>query len=328
VQLKGTADKPIFVRGASNTEIFMVTNLSGGSYNVMNSEYLIVEHALFKGIQIQIGQYNSHICFRHCEIDGNNKNPGVYVWTQKDTFIPGQKKQHIVFYGNLVHDCGAYPDPIETVCAFMIDNATQNLWLVDNHIFENGEDGIQIMDRTSLPDSTPKADRVFIGRNIFHHDIENAIDAKGSTNVIISQNEMYVYYVVVSASNGDAIRINDFGYNKRPLGNRWDIGAYENTGLLGIIPDGNNNFTNHCAIKVFQGNGRVTFLIIMPVNEKGILEIYNPAGKLVQRYSVKQSTKKFSFPPEAGENISNGFYLARLKTSSGRLTTNTFVLTY
>ncbi len=232
-ELKGTADKPIFVRGASNTDIFMVTDMAGGSYNVQNSEYLIVEYAKFDGICIQIGQYANHISFRYCEIDGNDDNPGVYLWTHKSTFTPGEQKEHIVFYDNVVHDCGPYPDTTETVCAFMIDNATQNVWIVDNHIYENGEDGVHILDRESLPEGTPKADRVFIGRNIFHHDIENAIDAKGSTNIIISQNEMYGYDVVVPASNGDAIRINDEGAqdNIWILFNRihdckWGIGAY------------------------------------------------------------------------------------------------------
>ncbi len=232
-ELKGTADKPIFIRGANSTDIFTVNDMAGGSYNVMNSEYLIVEYAKFHGIRIQVGQYASHISFRYCEIDGNDSVPGVYLWTHKATFTPGEQKEHIVFYNNIVHDCGAYPATSETVCAFMIDNATQNVWIVDNHIYENGEDGIQIMDRDALPVGTPKADRIFIGRNIFHHDIENAIDAKGSTNIIISQNEMYGYDVLVSASNGDAIRINDEGAQdniwilfNRIHDSKWGIGAY------------------------------------------------------------------------------------------------------
>jgi len=31
----------------------------------------------------------------------------------------------------------------------MIDKATQNVWVVDNHIHHNGEDGIQIIDRST-----------------------------------------------------------------------------------------------------------------------------------------------------------------------------------
>jgi len=232
-ELKGTADKPIFVRGANSTDIFLVNDMAGGSYNVQNAEYLIVEYAKFHGIRIQAGQYAHHISFRYCEIDGNDDVPGVYLWTHKATFTPGEQKEHIVFYDNVVHDCGPYPDTVETVCAFMIDNATQNVWIVDNHIYENGEDGLQIMDRDALPVGTSKADRIFIGRNIFHHDMENAIDAKGSTNIIISQNQMYGYDVIVSASNGDAVRINDEGAqdNIWVIFNRihdckWGIGAY------------------------------------------------------------------------------------------------------
>ena len=213
--LNGTAEKPIFIRGISSTDRFTVNDMSGGSYNVMDSKYLIVENALFTGIRIQIGQRNSYISFRHCEIDGNDTTPGVYLWTQKSSYQTGELKENIVFYHNDIHDCGEYPASQETVCAFMIDNFTRNIWIVDNAIYNNGEDGIQILDRSryaGIPGS--QADRIFIGKNVFHHDIENAIDAKGSTNVIISQNEMYGYQAIVGASNGDAIRINDEGYQK------------------------------------------------------------------------------------------------------------------
>ena len=486
-QLKGTADKPIFVRGANSTEIFIVTDMSGGSYNVQNSEYLIVEYAKFHGIRIQAGQYTTHISFRCCEIDGNDDNPGVYLWTQKDTFTPGEQKEHIVFYDNVVHDCGAYPATSETVCAFMIDNATQNVWIVDNHIYENGEDGIQIMDRDALPAGTPKADRVFIGRNIFHHDIENAIDAKGSTNIIISQNEMYGYDVLVSASNGDAIRINDegaqdniwilfnrihdckwgigaygaedppyiignimynleeavanggtgdvignvvyncqsgieagsgnktianniivatdkdpikggtdvrnnlfwqngevvnctlsveadplfmnaanydfrlkegspaidkggpdaieaicdtfeqlygvdlkydFAYNKRPQGNGWDIGAYEYTGVIGIIPDANSYMSGQYGIKVINGKSAIEFLIKVPENENGYLAIYNLQGKCIKQYPIKQPMLKKSFRWDISRENSCGFYLAVLKSFSGITVTKRFLHTY
>ncbi len=212
--LIGTAENPVFIRGANSSEKFTVNDMSGGSYNVMDSKYLIVENALFFGIRIQVGQRNSYISFRHCEIDGNHTNPGVYLWTQKDSYQSGELKENIVFYNNIIHDCGQYPANEESVCAFMIDNFTRNIWIVDNIIFNNGEDGIQILDRSRYADiSGSQADRIFIGKNTFHHDIENAIDAKGSTNVIISQNEMYGYEKI-SGSNGDAIRINDEGYQK------------------------------------------------------------------------------------------------------------------
>ncbi len=231
--LVGTASQPIFVRGTSKADKFIVNAMAGGSYNVMHSNYVIVEHAVFVGVRIQVGHDTSHISFRHCEIDGNESNPGVYLWTHKSTYEAGDLKEHIVFYDNEVHDCGVYPASSETYCAFMIDDATQNVWIVDSHIYENGEDGIQILDRDSIPFDPPSADRVFVGRNVFHHDIENAIDIKGSTNIVVSQNEMYGYDVIVPASNGDAIRVNDEGAQdniwilfNRIYDGKYGIGAY------------------------------------------------------------------------------------------------------
>ncbi len=230
-ELTGTKEMPIFVRGTSKTNKFTVTEMSCSSYNVMLSEYLIVENALFDGVRIQIGHNTSYISFRHCEIDGNSTNPGVYLWTHKATYQTGDLKEHIVFYDNDIHDCGLYPASQESVCAFMIDNFTKNVWIVNNTIYNNGEDGIQILDRSQYAGiAGSQADRIFIGKNVFHHDIENAIDAKGSTNVIISENEMYGYDAIVGASNGDAIRINDEGYQK----NIWILFNKIHDGKLGI----------------------------------------------------------------------------------------------
>jgi hypothetical protein len=93
----------------------------------------------------------------------------------------------------------------------MIDDASQNIWILDNHIWDNGDDGIHIIDRTWIQNIGPNADRLFIGRNIIHNDGENAIDVKGSTNVILSQNECYGYATIMPSSSGEAIRINDEG---------------------------------------------------------------------------------------------------------------------
>ncbi len=233
VNLAGTRDHPIFIRGVDSVSRFRVTALSGGSYNVQYSHYVVIEHAEFFDTRIQIGEATSHICFRHCEIDGNDRVPGVYLWTHKATYDDGEWKEHIVFYDNEVHDCGEYPASEESVCAFMIDDGTRNVWIVDNHIHHNGEDGIQIIDRYWIDGLGPNADRIFMGRNRMHHDIENAIDVKGATNIVISENEMCGYDVLVPASNGDAVRINDEGYqdNIWVLGNRiydckYAIGPY------------------------------------------------------------------------------------------------------
>lgn len=230
--LKGTKDKPIFIRGKDKKNRFRVTELTGGirNYNVVDSQYMIVENAEFFETMIRIGQVTSHLAFRHCEMNGNDKKgTGIYIWTYKGTYKKGDLKEHLVFYDNHIHHCIHY--------GFMIDNCTQNVWIVDNHIHHiHTEDGVQIIDRNWVKDiKGVEADRIFIGRNRIYHvgdkKAENAIDAKGCTNVIISQNVMYGYKKTDS-SGGEAVRINDEGHQD----NIWILFNHIHSSVHGIGP--------------------------------------------------------------------------------------------
>lgn len=118
----------------------------------------------------------------------------------------------------------------------------------------------------------------------------------------------------------------DYVYNKRPQGNGWDIGAYEYTGQIGIIPV--TGKSKQYGIKVVQGKGSVNFIITLPENEKGLVAIYNPQGKCIKQYPLKQSMRKISFQWDVYRENSSGFYIVVLKTSSGNLVTKRFILTH
>jgi hypothetical protein len=222
--LSGTSAKPIFIHGVDKQHA--MTFAGTGDYsNVKNCQYVIVENAVFKGDMqnaddpiIGIDQYNSHFSIRHCEIDGQGAPPGIYIWTQQSTYVSGQKKEHIVVYDDDIHNCGNYPQTPNSNWnhGVMIDNASQNVWVVDCRIYKNGADGIQILDRANngdMPANAPAADRIFIGRNILHDNSESGIDTKGATNIIYSQNEIYGARQANAHdnANGDALRINDEG---------------------------------------------------------------------------------------------------------------------
>ncbi|MCF6268520.1 MAG: discoidin domain-containing protein [Melioribacteraceae bacterium] len=205
----GTASKPIFIRGANSETRFEI----GGSKDILirDNSYVIIENVLINGPQMKIYQPTNHFTLRHSEVTGESSN-GIYIWTWKNDFTPGHLKEHLVFYDNDIHDNGPYPVNYETGrFGFMIDDATQNVWIVDNKIYNNGDDGVQIINRSWVPNIGPLADRIFIGRNKMYEDGENAIDVKGATNIIISQNEIYGYKILMSSSAGEAIRINDEG---------------------------------------------------------------------------------------------------------------------
>ncbi len=205
----GTAQKPIFIRGGDSDNRFEF----GGSNQILvrDNSYVIMENVLINGPSMKIYQPTDHFSFRYSEVTGELSN-GIEIWTWKSDFTPGNLKEHLVFYDNDIHDNGPYPSNEETGNhGFILDDASQNVWILNNRIYNNGDDGIHIIDRTWVDNIGPNADRIFIGRNEIHHDGENAIDVKGSTNVILSQNECYGYATIMPSSSGEAIRINDEG---------------------------------------------------------------------------------------------------------------------
>ena len=210
----GTPDKPIFIRGANIDTPFEIGEL-GTSVNeiiVRDYSYVILENVFINGPAIKIYQPTTHFAIRHSEITGETTS-GIKLWSYKLDFVPGEVKDNIVIYNNKIHDNGPYPATAETGrFGVIIDNASEDIWVVDNDMYYNGDDSLQVIDRYWVPELRGiVADGIYIGRNTMHHDGENAIDVKGSKNVIISQNEIYGYLTLYSTSAGEAIRINDEG---------------------------------------------------------------------------------------------------------------------
>jgi parallel beta-helix repeat protein len=232
----GTAERPIFIRGASRDDRFEIGSLAGNNSVLLRRiSYVVIENALINGPALKIYQPTDHVAIRHCEITGEQTS-GINIWTYKIDFTAGHLKQHLVIFDNEIHDNGEYPASAETgKFGIMLDNATENVWVIDNTIYHNGDDGIQIIDRDWVPAlADVEANRIFIGRNLMHHDGENAIDVKGSRNVILSQNEVYGYRRIFSSSAGEAIRINDEGAQN----NIWVIFNHIYDSTDGIDPVG------------------------------------------------------------------------------------------
>ena len=213
VEAQGTADRPVFIRGPNSTSRFEVGDMGGvNQVIVRDCTYVILENVFLNGPGIKIYQPTSYFAIRHSEITGETSS-GIVLWSYKNDFTPGDTKNNIVIYDNDIHDNGPYPAAVETgLFGIMIDNATRDVWVVDNRLYNNGDDSLQVIDRSWVPQLVGNvADGIYIGRNEMHHDGENAIDVKGSSNVIISQNEVYGYVTLYPSSAGEAIRINDEG---------------------------------------------------------------------------------------------------------------------
>ena len=247
---RGTATKPIFIRGPNADNKFVIGNMPGASVgsmgnrvHVKENKYLIMENMKLHGPTLRLAHPNSFISVRHSEFTSqgmSGQTDGIAVWTDLTEFTgnPADNKNNIVIYKNKVHRNGQYPANSETgKFGLMIDGDTKDIWVVDNEMFYNGDDSIQVIDRSIIKAelaNAPPANGVYIGRNTIHHDGENAIDIKGSENIIISQNTIWGYEKVHSGTSswGEAIRIND----KEDQNNIWVLFNHIYDSTSGIDP--------------------------------------------------------------------------------------------
>ncbi len=195
----GTAAWPVFIRGAQPDSkpvlLDMQLDLAGC--------YFILENLQLDGgtIRSETDQ-NHHVGIRHNEV--RDFQPGGYGPTI------GLRGRDIVIYDNRIHNNGE-ADAIEEndVMGVKVSEgelqATERVWVVDNHIHHNGGDSVLVEGNIGRPyELIPKY--VYIGRNLMHEDRENAVDIKSSEHVIVSQNIIYGYKPTVgSGSDGTAI---------------------------------------------------------------------------------------------------------------------------
>jgi hypothetical protein len=186
---RGTAEKPIFVRGARFDQ---KAEFKRG-IRIFRSSYVVLENILFSGATSTgagIVNPSDHISVRSTEATRFDGQYGMYATVPSSgSNAETDFNDDIVFYRNHLHNTG-YPFigivPLHN--GFQIQGNSRRVWLVDNIIAHGTEDGIHIIfyhNSNYIP-----AD-IYVGRNIIHHHGENAIDVKPSRNVIVSENEMY-----------------------------------------------------------------------------------------------------------------------------------------
>ena len=93
----------------------------------------------------------------------------------------------------------------------------QNVWVVDNHIHHIAGDSVAwaTSDRRRSPGPF-----VYIGRNDFHHNQENALDIKQSRDVVVSENRITGYRPPQRLDDGKALVVHDDPESVWILGNQ------------------------------------------------------------------------------------------------------------
>ncbi len=189
----GSAQKPVFVRGPSVSQKSKLL-----SEVIVKGQYVILENLSTETVSFRPhnGSLLHHAAFRFSEIAGD----GTVTGFQGTVAIGGDQNRvfhDLVVYQTDIHDNGdRFSSDEKDRHGVSVGAFAENVWILDNRIYRNGGDSIQVNSGGTI-----STRRVYIGRNEMHEDRENAVDIKKSEDVIISQNKMWGYFPS-STSNG------------------------------------------------------------------------------------------------------------------------------
>lgn len=199
---QGTADRPVFIRGASAALRPYISE----QFNIRASTYLIIENLEFGDSDGVLGGFNSagqfihggatgmseiyggthHLAVRHCDIHGNLSAGGINLYESED----------IVIYHNDIHDTGNYQSPDDNPRngadqgALGVGKQTKRIWVVDNTCWRNGRACTSINPGYYSDGSVGNAQiqYVYVGRNVGRENRETNFWTKHASHVIFSQN--------------------------------------------------------------------------------------------------------------------------------------------
>jgi len=194
--VEATAEKPIFIRGSvGDRPVMHHTWFFECSYHVVeNIEWDFDQQerrAVYFGA---FGNARHHVAVRNCLFHNMKDVPmqSVSAIRLRNNENNLNVVENILIYNNAFYNLGK--DRVTAVkmdhCGLSIDSNVQNVWIVDNEFHHIGGDGLQVS--CDYPESNHVVpNHIYIGRNTFHDNYENALDLKKCTDVVISQNTAY-----------------------------------------------------------------------------------------------------------------------------------------
>jgi hypothetical protein len=208
----GTADKPVFIRGArwdKKPEIRRPVVVRS-NYTILENIYSTESNGNWEKGSINLSNTGAvdhnasyrngdttfhHVVVRHCVLSPPKEesiNAFVLLRTYKNDAVT--RNHHVVVYDNHMFDNGNWTQPTGGVdrIGVCIFGSAEDVWILENHIHHIEGDAVAMASENLTAGSaqTP-ATRVYIGRNHLHHCRENHIDGKLSQHCVISQNKMH-----------------------------------------------------------------------------------------------------------------------------------------
>jgi hypothetical protein len=192
---QGTSSKPVYIRGVSSTS----RPLARRAWELQGT-YMIVENVEFGPMPDQsatgsvvILLPSSHIVLRNDELHGTLTDGGLGIVNWLVPYgVPYTGSgviDNVVIYHNSIHDNGnvnaTYDQDVHGIA---ISDHVNTTWIVDNEIYRNSGDGLQINAQTGQRATTH---HIYIGRNVSHDNKQSGFWVKEATDVILSQNQSY-----------------------------------------------------------------------------------------------------------------------------------------
>jgi hypothetical protein len=192
---RGSAAQPIFIRGTSpNTKTKVIASLTaeGDSYVIFeNLDIADADGDLVGGNRGYFGisdrnrtrMDSDHVVLRNSNVHGNLEGGGTGIAAYGESIL-----SNCVFYNNKIFQNG------DVNANFDQDNhgigvglGAQYLWVVDNEMYKNSGDGIQI---NTMP-GVNVAHHIYVGRNVSYSNKQSGFWTKYAHDVIFSQNIAY-----------------------------------------------------------------------------------------------------------------------------------------
>jgi len=187
IEADGTEEAPVFIRGPGKSERPVLTANAS-----VRGRYVIWENILQVGQRsFSVSPYRSavphHVSIRNCELRGEGRlSSGVGMIVHGETNLD---VHDVVLYRNHIYKQGDSEAETSTDRhGIAVTRHANNVWVLENHVHHSQADAIQV---NGWANETTH--HIYIARNIFHDDGENAIDVKEASHVIVSQNVMYGY---------------------------------------------------------------------------------------------------------------------------------------
>jgi hypothetical protein len=193
---EGTSRRPVWIRGVSAASRPLVRRFweFKGSYAVLeNLEFGPMADQSDTGALV-ILLPSDHIVLRHSDMHGTQYGGGLGLLNWEvaygEIYLGPGTVNNVVIYDNKIHDNGDLRATYDQdVHGITVGDHVNHLWVVDNQLYRNSGDGIQINSGRAL--NAASTHHIYVGRNVSHGNKQAGFWAKQATDLIFSQNESY-----------------------------------------------------------------------------------------------------------------------------------------